>query len=116
MSYIHHGLPILTKTAARALSVSTAKIQAALLEKTDRQYDIKDLNDVIAQWLENCIELLTEEACEMCVTGDRHNGAFNRQAFEKLLKTVPSLSIWEERGAIAQLFDDQSALSLERAA
>jgi hypothetical protein len=116
MTYVHAGLPILTKAAAKALSVSTAKIQAALIEKTDRQYDIRDLNDVIAQWLENSIEQLCEEACEMCVTGDRHNGAFNRQAFKNLLKKMPSSNIWEEKGAIAQLFEDQSALSLERAA
>lgn len=115
MSYIHFGLPILSKTAYKAFSVSAHNIQAALAANGS-QYNIQDINDVLAQWLESSIEQLTEEACEMCVTGDRNYGAFNRQTFSDLLKKVPSAEIWEQKAEVSQLFQDQSALSLERVA
>lgn len=116
MSYIHFGLPILSKTAYKAFSVSAHNIQAALLAKNGRQYSIQDINDVLAQWLESSIEQLTEEACELCVTGDRNYSAFNRQTFSDLLKKVPSADIWEQTAEVSQLFQDQNALSLERVA
>jgi hypothetical protein len=93
---MHLGLPILSKTAAKAISVSAHKIQRALLENGDR-YDIRDLNDVLAQWLESCVEELAEEACELCVTGDRTYGGFNRQVFEDLLAKIPIETIPEFR-------------------
>jgi hypothetical protein len=115
MTYIHTGLPFLPTNAQRLLNASAFKIQGALLDK-GQHYELADINDVLAQWLASSTEQLCEEACEMCITGDRHNGAFNRQTFENLLKTVPSMDVWEARGAVAQLFEDQSALSLDRAA
>lgn len=60
MSYIHFGLPILSQTASRALNVSTLKIQEALLTETGERYWLEDLNDVLARWLESCVEKLAE--------------------------------------------------------
>jgi len=115
MTYIHTGLPILTKTAAKSISVSAHKIQAALLDNGDR-YDIRDINDILAQWLESCIESLCEDACELCITGDRTYSSFNRSVFEDLLAQVPSVNIWDETATQVQLLNDQAALGLERAA
>lgn len=112
MTYIHTGLPILTKTAQRSLNVAAHQIQSALKERGSH-YDIRDINDVVAQWLESSIELLCEEANEMCVTGDRHNGAFNRSVFDALLKKVPSNEIWENEYNLIELRRDQEALALE---
>lgn len=92
MTYVHTGLPILTKTAQRSFSVAAHQIQDAL-KAEGQHYDIRDINDALAQWLESSIEQLCEEACEMCVTGDRNHGAFNRNAFSDALIASPAIDL-----------------------
>jgi hypothetical protein len=116
MTYIHTGLPILTKTAQRSLSVSAHKILEALIADKGEHYAIEDINDVLAQWLESSIEQLCEEACEMCVSGDRTHSSFNRSTFENLLKKAPCINIWEQEYSLVELHKDQQALALEHTA
>ena len=106
-------LPTITDTALNALSVAAVQIQAALLERTGDEYDIRDLNGVLARWLEGSIEALCEDACELCVTGDRHCASFNRDAFHTLLKRVPAINSWEQAAEVATEAQD---LVLDRAA
>lgn len=109
-------VPTITDTALNALTQAASQIQAALLDYSGEQYDIKDLNEVLANWLERSIESLCEEACEFCVTGDRTYGSFNRDVFEAQLRQLPSMNTWEQTAAIAQDAKDQGALAIERAA
>jgi hypothetical protein len=109
-------LPTITSTALNALSASAVKVQAQLLEQTGELYEIPDLNDVLARWLEGAIESLCEDACELCVTGDRTYASFNRAAFEGLLGRVPSVNVWEQRAEVIQQAKDQMAIALDRVA
>jgi hypothetical protein len=115
MTYVHTGLPILTKTAQRSFSVAAHQIQDAL--KAEGQlYDIRDINDALAQWLESSIEQLCEEACEMCVTGDRNLGSFNRSAFSDALMASPSIDLAEAELSRAPVLSEVGVMDLEIAA
>lgn len=109
-------LPTITDTALNALTLAASQIQSALLDYAGEQYEIQDLNEVLAHWLERSIESLCEDACEFCVTGDRTHSSFNRDVFEAQLKQRPSINIWEQAAAMAQDVKDQTALAVERAA
>jgi dsDNA-binding SOS-regulon protein len=109
-------LPIITDTALNALSEAALKVQAELFDRTGERYDILDLNDVLARWLESSIEALCEEACELCVTGDLTYASFNRSYFETALRRVPSVNVWEQQAEANQQAVDQAALALERVA
>ena len=109
-------LPIITDTALNALNTAAVQIQAALVERTGNQYDIRDLNDVLARWLEGSIESLCEDACELCVTGDRHCASFNHDAFHTALKRVPAVNVWDPVTEVTSAVEDQAPLALDRAA
>ena len=109
-------LPTISDTALNALSRAANQIQSALLDRTGEQYDIRDLNDVLARWLDSSIESLCEDACELCVTGDRTYASFNRDTFERLLSQVPTVNILDQTAEIAQESKDQATLALEQAA
>jgi hypothetical protein len=106
-------LPTISDTAINALGEAAAKIQAELFDRTGEQFDLTDLNEVLAKWLELSIEELCEEAAFHCVTGDRLH-AFNRAAFELFLKKVPSAVA--SGAEAAQEAKDQAAIALDRAA
>jgi hypothetical protein len=105
-------LPSITDTALNALSQSARQLQAELLDRTGERYDLPDLNDVLARWLESAIEAL----CELCVTGDRTHASFNRPAFAALLAQVPSVNVWQQQAEVFQQSQDQMAMALDRAA
>jgi hypothetical protein len=109
-------LPTITSTTLNALSASAVKVQGQLLEQTGECYEIPDLNDVLARWLESAIESLCEDACELCVTGDRTYASFNRAVFEGLLGRVPSVNVWEQRAEMFQQAQDQMAIALDHVA
>jgi hypothetical protein len=109
-------LPTITHTALNALNASATNIQAELLERTGEFYEIPDLSDVLARWLESAIESLCEDACACCVTGDRTYASFNRAVFEGLLGRVPSVNVWEQRAEVIQQAKDQMAIALDRVA
>lgn len=109
-------LPTITDTALNALNASARRIQAELLERTGEWYQVPDLNDVLARWLESAIESLCEDACELCVTGDRTYASFNRAGFEARLGRVPSVNVWEQRAEDIQQAQDQRAIALDRVA
>ena len=66
--------------------------------------------------IEGAIESLCEDACEVCVTGDRTYASFNRAGFEALLHRVPSVNVWEQRAEVFQQVQDQRAIALDRVA
>lgn len=109
-------VPTITDTALNALTQAAHQIQSALLDYSGQQYNIQDLNEVLAQWLERSIESLGEDACEFCVTGDRTYSSFNRDVFEAQLRQIPSINTWEQTAVLAQDAKDQGALAIERAA
>jgi hypothetical protein len=109
-------LSTITDTALNALNASASRIQAELLERTGEWYEVPDLNDVLARWLEGAIESLCEDACELCVTGDRTYASFNRAGFEGLLQRVSSVNVWEQRAEMIQQAKDQMAIALDRVA
>ncbi|MGB7414333.1 MAG: hypothetical protein WA902_09010 [Thermosynechococcaceae cyanobacterium] len=109
-------LPIITDTALNHLNRAANQIQAALLDRTGEQYDVRDLNDALARWLDSSIESLCEDACELCVTGDRTYGSFNRDVFEAQLKRIASINTWDQTAEVVQVAKDQQALALDRAA
>jgi hypothetical protein len=109
-------LPIITDTALNALNEAALRIQAELLDRAGERYDLPDLNDVLARWLESSIEALCEEACELCVTGDRTYASFNRSYFELALCRVPSVNVWEQQAEASRQAADQAAIALERMA
>ncbi|MEO0375425.1 MAG: hypothetical protein AAF329_12530, partial [Cyanobacteria bacterium P01_A01_bin.17] len=108
--------PIITDTALNHLNRASSQIQAALLERTGEQYDVRDLNDALARWLDSSIESLCEDACELCVTGDRTYASFNRDAFEAQLRQITSINNWDQTAEVLQDLKDQQALALDRAA
>jgi hypothetical protein len=109
-------LPTITDTALNALNDAANRIQAELLDRTGERYEIPDLNGVLARWLESSIEELCEDACELCVTGDRTYASFNRHYFEDLLSQVPSVNIWEQQAEAVRQAADQAAMALDRVA
>jgi hypothetical protein len=109
-------LPTITDTALNALNAAAMRIQAELLDRTGEWYEVPDLNDVLARWLEGAIESLCEDACEVCVTGDRTYASFNRSKFEGLLRQVPSVNVWEQQAEAFELAQDQRAIALDRVA
>lgn len=109
-------LPSITDTALNALSLSATQLQAELLDRMGERYDLPDLNDVLARWLESAIEALCEDACELCVTGDRTYASFNRAAFERRLAQVPSVNVWQQQAEVFQQSQDQMAMALDRVA
>jgi hypothetical protein len=111
-SYIFAGLPILTKTAQQAFSRSAYKVHQALAAN-GQHYDIRDINDTLGQWLEQSIEALCEDACDLVVTGERSQG-FERSYFEDLLQKLPVWRDWEAEAAAVQEQYDQVALAVER--
>ncbi|ABW30811.1 hypothetical protein [Acaryochloris marina] len=44
-------LPTITDTALNALAQAASQIQSALLDYAGEQYEIQDLNEVLAYWL-----------------------------------------------------------------
>jgi hypothetical protein len=109
-------LPVITDTALNALNEAALNIQSELLDRTGDRYDIRDLNGVLARWLESSVEALSKDACELCVTGDRTYASFNRSTFEALLRQVPSINVWVQQADAVQEAKDQAALAIERAA
>lgn len=109
-------LPTITDMALNALNAAASRIQAELLDRTGEWYEVPDLNDVLARWLESAIESLCEDACELCVTGDCTYASFNRAGFEGLLQRVPSVNVWEQRAEVFQQAQDQMAIALDRVA
>jgi hypothetical protein len=109
-------LPSITDTALNALSQSARQLQAELLDRTGERYDLPDLTDVLARWLESAIEALCEDVCELCVTGDRTHASFNRPAFAALLAQVPSVNVWQQQAEVWQQAQDQMAMALDRVA
>lgn len=109
-------LPVITDTALELLNAAALEIQAALLDRTGDRYEVVDLNEVLARWLESSIEELCLSACELCVTGDSTHGSFNRSHFKSLLAKLPSVNVWEQEAEAAQTAKDLEALALERIA
>jgi hypothetical protein len=109
-------LPTITDTALNALNAAASRIQAELLDRTGEWYEVPDLNDVLARWLEGAIESLCEDACELCVTGERTYASFNRAAFEGLLQRLPAVNTWEQRAELIEQAKDQAAIALDRVA
>lgn len=108
-------LPTISDTALEALNESAIAIQATLLDRMGERYELVDLNELLAKWLERSIEALCEDALEHCVTGDR-TYVFNRHDFTQLLKNVPSVNVWEQQATARQESKDQAAMATERAA
>jgi hypothetical protein len=82
-------LPVISCTALNSLNDAAIRIQSELLNRTGEEFELVDLNGVLAQWLEMSIESLAEDAVYHCVEGDC-SYAFNQDGFNRLLKKVPS--------------------------
>ncbi|MDX2242358.1 MAG: hypothetical protein NW224_16865 [Leptolyngbyaceae cyanobacterium bins.302] len=108
-------LPTISDTALESLNEAAIAVQSALISRTGEQYELVDLNEVLAKWLELSIEALCSDAVEHCVTGDR-SYAFNRHDFERLLKSQPSVNVWEQQHQAVQEIADHQALAVERVA
>lgn len=108
-------LPTISDTALELLNESAITVQSALLERTGELYELTHISEVLAKWLELSIEELASDAAEHCVTSDR-TYAFNRHDFERLLKAVPSVNVWEQQHQALQEVQDHQALAVERVA
>lgn len=109
-------LPTVSKTALRSLCNAAHQLQSELLEEEGQLYSVHDLNRVLIGWLSSSIESLSEDACDLCYTGDRTYCSFNREVFRQLLSQVPSTDTWDQAAELVQEHRDQSFLSLERVA
>lgn len=108
--------PVVTSTAIASLNDAAPHIQQTLIEQDGEQYALTDIEDILTRWLESAIESLCEDACALCVTGDRTHASFNRDVFQDLLRGLDSQNLWDMRAEAIQEERDQRALALGRAA
>jgi hypothetical protein len=103
---------MITDTALNALSTSANQIQNALFERTGEVYSLPDLMDALARWLESSIEQLSEDACELVLTGDHTYSSFNRRYFEQRLQAVPSFIPGQDLAECQQYLQQASPFDL----
>jgi hypothetical protein len=86
----------ISETTHTALTQAAQHAQLWFIQEKNEHYTIADLEKVFVSWLESSIESLADDAFELCITGDRLQGSFNRQGFEQALSRIQPIQPIEQ--------------------